>query len=65
MFLDQEVIVNCSNTNIDAKGKIIRVYKGGFDVLISNSIIKMRLKKGNLFVGNLHGLEFTSIISFK
>ena len=65
MFLDQEILVNCSNTNVDARGKIIRIYKNGFDVSILDSIIKMKLKKDNLFVGNLHGLEFTCFVSQK
>ena len=40
---------------------MIRLFKGGLDVAIEGSIIKMHLKRNNIYVGSLHGLEFTFI----
>ena len=61
MRIDQEILIHCTDTEKDVKGKVIRLYRGGLDVAVQNAIIKLKLKKNNLYVGNLHGLEFTFI----
>ena len=59
MNIGQEILVVCTDNDNKVKGKIIRLYRGGLDVAIKSSIIKMHLKKNNVYVGSLHGLEFT------
>ena len=61
MLLEQEIWVHCTDTDKKVKGQVIRLFKGGLDVAIESSIIKMLLKKNNIYVGSLHGLEFTFI----
>ena len=61
MVIDQEILINCTDNNKKINGKVIRLFRGGLDVAIKNTIIKMNLKKNNVYVGNLHGLEFTFI----
>ena len=61
MNIGQEVSVVCTDNEKKVSGKVIRLYKGGLDVAIDNTIIKMHLKKNNIYVGSLHGLEFTLI----
>ena len=60
MNLDEDILVKCTDTNKEVVGKIIRIYRGGIDVQIIDSIIKMNLKNNNLYVGTLIGLEFTA-----
>ena len=61
MVIDQEIQINCTDNDKQVNGKVIRLFRGGLDVAIENTIIKMNLKKNNIYVGNLHGLEFTFI----
>ena len=61
MVIDQEILINCTDNDKKVNGKVIRLFKGGLDVAIENTIIKMNLRKNNIYVGNLHGLEFTFI----
>ena len=61
MVIDQEIIITCSDNDKKVNGKVIRLFKGGLDVAIENTIIKMNLSKNNIYVGNLLGLEFTFI----
>ena len=61
MYVGQKITVNCTDTNKSVLGTIIRIQRGGFDLEVSDSIIKMFHKKENLYIGNLHGLEFTAI----
>ena len=61
MVIDQEIIINCTDNDKKVNGKVIRLFRGGLDVAIENTIIKMNLRKNNIYVGNLHGLEFTFI----
>ena len=61
MFIGQKITVSCTDTNKSVLGTIVRIQKGVFDVEISDSIIKMFHKKENLYIGNMHGLEFTAI----
>ena len=61
MVIDQEILINCTDTDKKVNGKVIRLFRGGLDVAIENTIIKMNLRKNNIYVGNLHGLEFTFI----
>ena len=61
MFIGQKITVSCTDTNKSILGTIVRIQKGVFDVEISDSIIKMFHKKENLYIGNMHGLEFTAI----
>ena len=61
MRLEQEIWIHCTETDKRVKGKVVRLYKGGLDVAIEGSIIKMYLKRNNIYVGSLHGLEFTFI----
>ena len=59
MVIDQEILINCTDNDKKVNGKVIRLFRGGLDVAIENTIIKMNLRKNNIYVGNLHGLEFT------
>ena len=61
MRIDQEILIHCTDTEKIVKGKVIRLFKGGLDVAVENAIIKMKLNKNNLYIGNFHGLEFTFI----
>ena len=61
MNIGQEVSVVCTDNDKKVNGKVIRLFRGGLDVAIENTIIKMNLRKNNIYVGNLHGLEFTFI----
>ena len=61
MVIDQEILINCTDNDKKVIGKVIRLFRGGLDVAIENTIIKMNLRKNNVYVGNLHGLEFTFI----
>ena len=61
MIIDQEILINCTDNDKKVSGKVIRLFRGGLDVAIKNTIIKMNLRKNNIYVGNLHGLEFTFI----
>ena len=61
MRLEQEIWVHCTDTDKRVKGKVVRLFKGGLDVAIEGSIIKMHLKRNNIYVGSLHDLEFTFI----
>ena len=61
MRLEQEIWVHCTDTEKRVKGKVVRLFKGGLDVAIEGSIIKMYLKRNNIYVGSFHGLEFTFI----
>ena len=61
MVIDQEILINCTDNDKKVYGKVIRLFRGGLDVAIENTIIKMNLRKNNVYVGNLHGLEFTFI----
>lgn len=61
MLIDQEIQINCTDNDKKVNGKVIRLFRGGLDVAIENTIIKMNLRKNNIYVGNLHGLEFTFI----
>ena len=58
MRIDQEILIHCTDTEKDVKGKVIRLYRGGLDVAVQNAIIKLKLKNNNLMVGKVHGLEF-------
>ena len=44
MNIGQEVLVVCTDNDKKVKGKVIRLYRGGLDVAIESSIIKMQLK---------------------
>ena len=61
MVIDQEIQINCTDNDKKVNCKVIRLFRGGLDVAIENTIIKMNLRKNNIYVGNLHGLEFTFI----
>ena len=58
MHLDQKVTVNCTDRDTQNDGKIIRIYPNGIDVEVSDTIIKLKKTKPNLYVGSMAGLEF-------
>ena len=60
-YLEEFNLTEIEYTEKDVKGKVIRLYRGGLDVAVQNAIIMLKLKNNNLYVGNLHGLEFTFI----
>ena len=62
MRIDQKIIVHCTDTNKDVEGTVVRIQKGSIDVKISEMLIKLYQKKPGFYVGNMHGLEFTSLI---
>ena len=59
MHLDQEVIIFCTDRDTKNQGKIVRISNTGIDVEISNTIIKLKKKSPNFYVGSMAGLEFT------
>ena len=58
MHLDQKVTVNCTDNDTKSNGKIIRIFPNGIDVEVSDTIIKLKKTKPNLYVGSMAGLEF-------
>ena len=58
MHLDQKITVFCTDHETKKDGKILRIYNGGIDVVVSGTIIKLKKKKPNFYVGSMAGLEF-------
>ena len=58
MHLDQKVIVTCTDNPPPSNGKIIRIFPNGIDIEVSDTIIKLKKTKPNLYVGSMAGLEF-------
>jgi hypothetical protein len=58
VHLDQKVTVVCTDRDTESEGKIIRMYVNGIDVEVSGTIVKLKKKKPNLYVGSMAGLEF-------
>jgi len=58
LTLDQEVTVVCTETDVTAPGKIVRIRPDGFDVALGDLIIKLYRHKPNIYVGNQSGMEF-------
>ena len=58
MYLDQKVVVICTDNDTRSNGKIIRIFPNGIDVEVSSTIIKLKKTKPNLYVGSMAGLEF-------
>ena len=58
MHLDQKVTVTCTDNDAKTNGKIIRIFPNGIDVEVSDTIIKFKKTKPNLYVGFMAGLEF-------
>ena len=58
MHLDQKVTVTCTDNETRSNGKIIRIFPNGIDVEVSETIIKLKKTKPNLYVGSMAGLEF-------
>ena len=58
MYLDQKVVVICTDNDTRSNGKIIRIFPNGIDVEVSGTIIKLKKTKPNLYVGSMAGLEF-------
>lgn len=56
--LDQEVNVHCTDTDIDAKGTIVRIRPDGFDVSMGPLIIGFRKHRPGIYVGTQSGMEF-------
>ena len=55
MYLDQKVIVSCTDNDTKSNGKIIRIFPNGIDVEVSGTIIKLKKTKPNLYVGSIAG----------
>ena len=58
MHLDQKVIVTCTDNDNKSNGKIIRIFPNGIDIEVSDTIIKLKKTRPNLYVGSMAGLEF-------
>lgn len=58
MHLDQKVTIICTDNDSKSNGKIIRIFPNGIDVEVSDTIIKLKKTKPNLYVGSMAGLEF-------
>jgi hypothetical protein len=58
MYLDQKVLVLCTDKDTESQGKIVRINSNGIDVEVSGTIIKLKKTKPNLYVGSMAGLEF-------
>ena len=58
MHLDQKVTVTCTDNDTKRNGRIIRIFPNGIDIEVSDSIIKLKKTKHNLYVGSMAGLEF-------
>ena len=59
MHLDQKVTVTGTDNDTRSNGKIIRILPNGIDIEVSGTIIKLKKRKPNLYVGSMAGLEFT------
>ncbi|WP_193182310.1 hypothetical protein [Nisaea sediminum] len=59
MRLDDMVTVTCTDTDKTEKGKVVRLGRDRADIMIGPAVISFRMTKPGLYVGNLHGLEFT------
>lgn len=59
MRLDDQVAVTCTDTGKTEQGKIVRLGRDRADVMIGPAVIQLFQKKPGLYVGSLHGLEFT------
>ena len=58
MYLDQKVVVICTDNDTRSNGRIIRIFPNGIDVDVSGTIIKLKKTRPNLYVGSMAGLEF-------
>ena len=58
MHLEQKVTVTCTDNDTRSIGKIIRIFPNGIDIEVSDTIIKLKKTKPNLYVGSMAGLEF-------
>ena len=58
MYLDQKVVVTCTDNDTKSSGKIIRILPNGIDIEVSGTIKKLKKTKPNLYVGSMAGLEF-------
>ena len=50
--------VTCTDNDTKSNGRIIRIFPNGIDIEVSDSIIKLKKTKHNLYVGSMAGLEF-------
>ena len=58
MHLDQKVTVICTDNDTRSNGKIVRIFPNRIDIEVSDTIIKLKKTKPNLYVGSMAGLEF-------
>ena len=59
MRLDDMVTVTCTDTGKTEQAKVVRLGRDRADVMVGPAVIQLYQKKPGLYVGNLHGLEFT------
>lgn len=58
LSLDQKVTVHCTDTDVEAKGVIIRIRPDGFDVSLESLTIRLYKHKPGIYVGQHSGMEF-------
>ena len=65
MVIDQEILINCTDNDKKVNGKVIRLFRGGLDVAIENTIIKMNLRKNNVRLKPYKGAKSFWLQKFK
>jgi hypothetical protein len=50
--------VECTDTDVSAQGKIVRIRPDGFDVALGDLLIRLYRHKPKIYVGNQSGMEF-------
>ena len=60
LTLGQKVSVHCTDTEVNAKGVIVRIRPDGFDVDIADGTLTVGFykHKPGIYVGNKSGMEF-------
>ncbi|NDA08061.1 MAG: hypothetical protein EBZ18_01450 [Alphaproteobacteria bacterium] len=58
LTLDQKVTISCTDTDVEATGKIVRIRPEGFDAALGELIISFRKHRPGIYVGQQSGMEF-------
>jgi len=58
LVLDQKVKIHCTDTEVEADGKIVRIRPDGFDAALGEFIIRFNKHRPGIYVGQQSGMEF-------
>ncbi len=56
--IGQKVKVHCTDTDVEAQGKILHIRPDGFDVEVGDQMLRLKKYKAGIYVGNHAGMEF-------